>query len=97
MGAMMTEFEFTDAGGEPGGSNDFDSAEADPGAHGGWIADVERPASSDVDETVGDRDEWEPPDETGELSPTRGDGQSSNWIRVDSRWHPSDVDPNVSD
>jgi hypothetical protein len=93
---MMTEFEISDADGEPGGSDDFDNAEGDPGADGSWIADVERPASSDVDETVEDRDEGEPPDDTGEPSAARGDGQSSNWIRVDSRWHPSDVDPNVS-
>jgi hypothetical protein len=87
----MTDLEFSDAGDEPGGADGFDNAEP-----GEWIADVERPAPSDVDETVGYRDDGQPPGDAGESPAARGDGQSSNWIRVDSRWHPDDVDPNVS-
>jgi hypothetical protein len=94
----MTELEFSDADDEPGGAGvSVAPAEGDPGTYGEWIADVERPAPWDVDEAIGYGDDGEPPDDAGEPSAARGDGQSSNWIRVDSRWHPSGVDPNVSD
>jgi hypothetical protein len=82
---------------DPSDQMSIAEAEGDPSAYGEWIADVEQPVPSEVDESVGYRDEGQPPDDAGQSSAARGDGQSSNWIRVDSRWHPSDVDPNVSD
>jgi hypothetical protein len=84
---------------DPGPEDEMSVAhgEDDPRAYGQWIADVERPASSDVDATTNHLNAGQSPDEDGgQTAATPRDGHSSNWIRVESPWSADNVDPYVT-